>query len=318
MSEDKNIIEVNNLEKSFSSIFRKEKPVISNLSFEVKKGKITGFLGPNGAGKTTTIRIILGFLKPNKGTIRIFGKKILEKKGNKFKRKIGYLPESPSFYPFLRGKELLHISAELANLPRNEIEGRINNISQLFQLHGFYNKKIKSYSKGMLKKLAFAQTLISEPELLILDEPLTGLDPIVMVEIRNYIKEIHKQGKSMFISSHLLSEMEKICEDVVLINRGKKVLGGNLKELLENRIKFTISIQANSKIKDFLQKEKKYRLRVKNQLISTILKKEEGGNLIKLLKQNFSSINYEIKPANLEDLFLFYSKDRPGEKNPFD
>lgn len=316
MNKNKNVIEVRNLEKSFSSFLRKEKPVLSSLTFEVRKGKITGFLGPNGAGKTTTIRIILGFLKPDNGTISLFGE--TREKEDDFKRKIGYLPESPSIYPFLSGKETLRISAELANIPQNEIDDRINNLVQLFQLDEFYDKKIKSYSKGMMKKLAFALALIADPDLLILDEPLTGLDPLVMVEIRNYIKKLHRQGKSMFISSHLLSEMEKICEDVILINRGKKVLAGNLKELLENKIIFSVSLQDNPKISNFLQKEKKWNLKIKNNWAGTIIKKEVSAEIISELQQKFSSINYEIKPANLEDLFLFYSKKNTGENSTLD
>lgn len=305
MSKTTHIIEVKNLEKSFGSFLRKEKPVISNLSFEVEKSKITGFLGPNGAGKTTTIRIILGFLNPDKGSVNLFEKTRKQVQENHIKRKIGYLPETPSFYPFLKGKELLLISAEMAKLPPKEIPTRVNHIAQRFQLHGFFNKKIKTYSKGMLKKLAFAQALIAEPELLILDEPLTGLDPVVMEEIRNYIKEIHLGGKSLFISSHLLSEMEKICEDVVLINQGQKVLSGNLKELLKDRVKFTINTQDDPEIKDFLQHKNEFKFIFRNYLGTAILKKNETENLTEEIKYKFSnSPEYKIKSVTLEDIFL--------------
>jgi len=305
MSKKKYVIEIENLEKSFNSVFKKNKPVISDLTFKVEKSKITGFLGPNGSGKTTTIRIILGFLKANKGTIKVFWNKTKDCLNEKeFKKNIGYLPESPSFFPFFSGRELLSISAEIAGLQKREIQKRVNDVIRRFQLIEFSHRKINTYSQGMIKKLAFAQAVISEPDILILDEPLTNLDPVVMNEIKTYIIEANLSGKSLFISSHLLSEMEKICENVILINKGKKVLCGDLKKLLDEKVKLVINTE-DQKIKNFLEKEQKFKLNLSNSLANVILDKDKINLLIEKINNKFSrSISYAIKRPTLEDIFL--------------
>ncbi|MEW6456759.1 MAG: ABC transporter ATP-binding protein [Acidobacteriota bacterium] len=231
MNENLNILKIVKLNKNYKTLFKKGFS-LRGLNFEVKKGKITGFLGPNGAGKTTTINIILGLIKKDGGDIKLFDSKI---ENPEVRKRIGYLPENPNFYGFLKGIEILRISGSLYSLSREKIEERIKFLEEKFDLKRELEKKVSIYSKGMLQKIAFSVAVLHEPDLLILDEPYNGLDPILINSVRDYILELKQDGKTIFISSHLLSEMEKICDDVILINNGKIILKGELKDLKNDK-----------------------------------------------------------------------------------
>lgn len=222
------ILCVKNLEKSFG-----KNKVLKEISFDVQNFSVTGFLGPNGAGKTTTIKLILGFLNPDNGLIEIFGD---SKKHYENIKKIGYVPEAPQFYPFLKGRELLELTGKLLKIDPKNLNNKIESLTRNFFLNDFLEKKIYSYSFGTLKKLAFVQSLLGDPELLIIDEPYNGLDPIAINVVREMIIEFRKKGKAIFVSSHLLSEMERICDDVILINNGNVIISGNLRKIKEGMI----------------------------------------------------------------------------------
>ncbi len=222
-----NAIETVGLSKSFGDI-----KAIKELNLKVKVGTVHGFLGPNGAGKTTTIKIILGLLKPDSGSIKVLGS---ERGGTKtdVRLKMGYMPELPKMPPFLKGIEILDIYGEIYGLSKADRTSEGKRLLELVGLGDRGNDRIAHYSKGMQQRLGIAQALIGDPDLVILDEPSLGLDPIGMVQIRDIIRKIASEGRTVFLSSHLLNEVEQICSDATVINKGVKLIEGSIAKLLK-------------------------------------------------------------------------------------
>lgn len=206
---------------------------LDELSLGVEKGAIYGFLGPNGAGKTTTIKILMGLLKPDAGSAFLLGEEITSS-GAKSRLKVGYMPELPSFPTHLSGPELLDIYGQLYGLSKAERRNKAEELLKLVDLDQRKDKRIDTYSKGMQQRLGIAQSLIANPELLILDEPTAGLDPEGRAEVRNIIKQVGEKGVTVFLSSHLLEEVQKICSHVTIINHGKAVMSGAMEEISQN------------------------------------------------------------------------------------
>lgn len=202
---------------------------VDNISFNVKTGEILGFLGPNGAGKTTTMKAISCFLSPNYGDIKVGGISVLEYP-EKVKKHIGYLPENNPLYNDMPVIDYLKFVAKLQGLPNERIRDRIFEMIQICGLKGEKHKKIRELSKGYKQRVGLAQALIHDPEVLILDEPTTGLDPNQIVEIRALIKKIGKE-KTVLLSSHILAEVEATCDRIIIINKGKIVADGTSEEL---------------------------------------------------------------------------------------
>jgi ABC-2 type transport system ATP-binding protein len=224
-----NALEVINLEKSYRKNF-KSTHVLKELNFTIPQGKITGFIGANGAGKTTSLKCILDFCTFQKGEIKYFGKSGFTKE---IKSRIGFLPERPYFYEFLSGREILQFYASLSGMKnQKDINARIESLFKTMDLSFAIDRALSSYSKGMLQKVGVAQALIHRPELVILDEPMSGLDPDGRHAISQLIQEIAKDGTAVFFSSHLLYDAEKLCDRLVLINGGRTEFEGNVKELL--------------------------------------------------------------------------------------
>lgn len=223
------VIQINNIYRRFKTHFwQKTTPALRGVSLEVKEGDIFGFLGPNGAGKTTTIKIITGLIRPDAGEVKVFGEAPFSLT---VKQRIGYLPELPYFYDHLSGYELLDMHAHLINqrISRNDIFELLNRVG----LKAAGNKRIRSYSRGMLQRLGVAVALIGDPELLILDEPLSGLDPIGRKEIKDLIFEQKNRKKTVFFSSHILPDVEEICDKIGVIVNGQIVRVIGLAELLQ-------------------------------------------------------------------------------------
>lgn len=216
---------------SVSSLTKKyqNQRAVDNISFEVKTGEVLGFLGPNGAGKTTTMKIITGYMAPTDGDVKVNGISVLEEPG-KVKASIGYLPESNPLYQDMPVLEYLQFIAELQNVPANKIQGRIVEMVKVCGLNVEKHKKINELSKGYKQRVGLAQALIHDPEILILDEPTTGLDPNQIVEIRNLIKEIGRE-KTVILSTHILPEVEATCDRILIINDGKIVADGTAESL---------------------------------------------------------------------------------------
>lgn len=190
---------------------------VHNLSFEVATGEVLGIVGPNGAGKTTTIKMILGLLNPDKGSISLFGGSIQDVA---LKRRIGYMPETPSFYAHLTGRELLSFVADLFGLSKTEKIERSQNLLARVGLSEAADRQLKGYSKGMLQRICLAQALINQPEILFLDEPLDGLDPIGRIRMKEVLLEIKEQGTAIVLNSHILSDVEVMSDRIAIIDRG--------------------------------------------------------------------------------------------------
>jgi len=225
------VIDVRELSKSYPTGFwRKRVRILSDLSFTVGRNEIIGFLGPNGAGKTTTIKLLNGLAFPDSGTVAVFGEEAGQRPETR--RRIGFMPEQPYFYEYLTGEEFLSLCGRLNSLGRGEIDRRSREIMARVGLDNAGGMAIRKYSKGMMQRLGLAQALLHNPELVILDEPMSGLDPMGRMEIRNLIRELKDAGKTVFFSSHIISDVEALCDRVVMIHRGRKIAEGSVEELM--------------------------------------------------------------------------------------
>lgn len=200
---------------------------IKELSLEISEGEIFGLLGLNGAGKTTTLKLILGLLAPTAGEIHLFGKKLPDQSAI---QKIGYLPELPYFPPHFTVQELLRFYGTLSGIPQKEIGTRIEEVTALVKMSKRKEKRIKECSKGMLQRVSLAQALIHDPALLILDEPITGLDPLGLREMREMLLDLNARGKTILFSSHIIAEVEKIARRVGILVNGTLVRVSDAKE----------------------------------------------------------------------------------------
>lgn len=227
------LVEIRNLSKTYRLVFGKEIPAVVDLSLDIRKGETFAIVGPNGSGKTTTMKILLGLLFPNDdkvGTVSIFGR---EPGDSEVQSRVGYLPEAPYFYEYLTGRELLQFYGKLCGVPAEVLEPRINDLLTMVDLHERgADIPIRVYSRGMRQRIGIAQAMINDPELLILDEPTNGLDPIGTVQVRQFILEQKKAGRTMLLCSHLLSEVEAVADRVAILHRGKLLAIGPVDELV--------------------------------------------------------------------------------------
>lgn len=216
--------------KGISKSYNKKNKVIDNLNLEINDGEIFGFLGPNGAGKSTTIKMITGILDIDEGDILINNKSIITDPV-KAKKNFGYVPDTPDMFLKLKGIEYLNFIADMYDVGLNERKERIEKFTQLFEIHDFLNDKIQSYSHGMRQKLIIIGALIHESKNLIIDEPMTGLDPKATYELKKIMKEIAAQNHTVFFSTHILDVAEKLCDRIGIINKGRIVFVGTLEEM---------------------------------------------------------------------------------------
>jgi len=223
-------VKTEGLTKTYRLLMQKE-PVnaVSDLDLEVYEGEIFGFLGPNGAGKTTTIKILLGLTYPTSGKAWLLGKPAGD---ISVKSKISYLPESPYFYEYMSGVELLDFYARLFGLNERSRKQKVEDLLRTVGLYADRHKPLSQYSKGMLQRVGLAQALVNDPKLLFFDEPTSGLDPIAHSEIRDLILRLRDEGRTVFLSSHQLSDVEMVCDRVAILNRGKLLRIGKLDDLL--------------------------------------------------------------------------------------
>lgn len=228
------VIEVRGLEKTFQvGFWRKKVHAVRGIDFEVRRGEIFGLLGPNGAGKTTSIKSILRLIFPTAGTIRLFGS---TSPSSDARRLLGYLPESPYVYQYLRAHEFLDLCGRLCGLSADERAKRSDELISRVGLAHAVDRPIGRFSKGMLQRIGLAQALLHDPELLILDEPMSGLDPIGRKEVRDLILEERRRGKTILFTSHILSDVERLCDRVALVHRGKITAYGALTDLLKSDV----------------------------------------------------------------------------------
>jgi ABC-2 type transport system ATP-binding protein len=218
-------IETVNLTKNYGSL-----TAVNKLNLKVQKNTIHGFLGPNGAGKTTTIKILVGLLKPSAGSAKVLGQEVHVDEADS-RLRIGYMPELPRFPKHLKGSELLDIYGRMYGMTEQQRAEQIPKLIDLVGLKGREKDLIGKYSKGMQQRIGIAQALLGNPELVILDEPSIGLDPVGMIEVRELVKAISKEGMTVFLSSHLLFEVEQVCDYVTIINKGSLLASDTLQNV---------------------------------------------------------------------------------------
>ncbi len=223
-------IETMNLEKTYAVGFWRKKPRVAlrPLNLKVEEGEVFGFLGPNGAGKTTTLKLLMGLVFPTGGTARILGKDIND---SAIKAQIGFLPEQPYFYDYLTAQELLEYYAQLSGVEPKERSGKIAAMLERVGLKDAARVQLRKFSKGMLQRVGLAQAVLHDPKVVFLDEPMSGLDPMGRREVRDLIEELKQQGKTVFFSTHILSDAEALCDRVAVIHQGELRGVGRVAEL---------------------------------------------------------------------------------------
>lgn len=217
------IVETRGLTKKYGNVY-----AVKDLNLEIERGETFGFLGPNGAGKTTTIAMLTGILRPTKGTVYLFGEEFDSSYFN-LKRRVGVVPEYPSVYTSMSAYEYLSFFADLYRIKNKR--GRIDELLKRLDLYEHKDRLLKNFSKGMRQKINISRALINDPEIIFLDEPIQGLDPAGVKEVRDLILDQKEKGKTIFISSHILSEIERICDVIGIINEGNLIIKGNMEEL---------------------------------------------------------------------------------------
>jgi len=299
------IIATKNLKKEYvSGSFNKQKvTALKNFSFDVKQSEIFGLLGPNGAGKTTLVKVLLGIVFPTEGEVSIFGESI---KNEKYKNKVGYLPENHKFPNYLTGEEVLSYFGQLSGLSKQTIKSRTDEYLKLVDMEKWKKTKIKKYSKGMMQRLGIAQALINEPELIFLDEPTDGVDPIGRKEIRDILIGLKDKGKTIFLNSHLLSEIELLCDRVAILNKGELVKEGSIDEITssDNKYIFSTSDLPDAVI-NILLNQYFATLHGKNEFIVRSDSQEKLNEIIDTLRKNNVLLSGFYKEKNsLENMFI--------------
>jgi ABC-2 type transport system ATP-binding protein len=226
-------IEINALEKAYSVGFwlKKQKQALHPLTLHVEDGEIFGFLGPNGAGKTTTLKLLMGLIFPTSGSARILGKDWTDPE---VKSQIGFLPEQPYFYDYLTARELLNYYGRLSGVPAKELSRKVDIVLSRVGLPDVGGIQLRKFSKGMLQRVGIAQAILHDPKVVFLDEPMSGLDPMGRREVRDLIEELKENGKTVFFSTHILSDAEALCDRVAVIHLGKLRAVGAVAELTAN------------------------------------------------------------------------------------
>ena len=300
MNSEDNVIEISGLTKRFKDVL-----AVDELELTVNRGDVFGFLGPNGAGKSTTIRMILSLISPTSGTIKIFGK-TLPKNRKEILSNVGAIVEKPDFYQYLSAIKNLEILAKISG--KEVSQSRITELLELVGLRDRATSKVKTYSHGMKQRLGIAQALLHNPDLIVLDEPTTGLDPHGMKEIRDLIIRLSKEeNKTIFLSSHILSEIEIVANRMIIINKGSKIVEGEVGKLLNsNTLKVTVEVEnteAAIKILEGTRWNKNIESITENKFIISI-EQNAIPVLNKYLVENGVMVNALIPVRSLEDYFL--------------
>lgn len=299
-----NVIEVNDLTKYYGHfIWKQKEPALDRLTLAIPEGAVFGFLGPNGAGKTTTIRLLMDLIRPSSGQVSVLGK---PPDDVEVKRFIGYLPDAPAFSSYLSANEFLVICAKLLRIPSKERRQRIEEVLDVVKMTKHAHSKLGGFSRGMVQRIGIAQAILNNPKLLILDEPLVGLDPHGRQELKDIILHQKNQGTNVFFCSHILSDVEKMCDNLGILNNGKLLCSGSIDELLSET---GSRVHINSRLESIAQELLP--------IASGSIKLPDGGwelvfpnkkdikeKILKTKENNPKDITITPSRENLEDFFF--------------
>ncbi len=290
-------IEIKNLHKTFKSLHKKQM-AIDGINLSIKKGEIFGFLGPNGAGKSTTMKIMMNFIKADEGKVLING---LYSTDIKCRYEIGFLPENPSFVDNLTGMDILMFSCAMHNINKNEAKSLSEDMIDLVGLESSAAKRVRGYSKGMIQRLGFAASIIHKPKILILDEPMGGVDPVGRYLFKQIIKKLHEEGTTIFFSSHIIPDIEDICTKAAIINKGRiiRTIGLNqIKQLSASSYKIIFLDDKNiRKISDSCY--------IGDNLCSVTCKTDDlESKLHSITALNLKIISVDSEKKDLESIFI--------------
>jgi ABC-2 type transport system ATP-binding protein len=299
------IVEIDKLEKTYLVGFLR-KPVMGarGISFDVNEGEIVGLVGPNGAGKTTTIKCLLGLCAPTKGAARIRG---LDAREPRARKNVGFLPENPYVYPYLTPREFVDLCARLSGIAATARNAQIQKVLERTGIAWAADRPVHRLSKGMLQRTGLAAALVSDPELLVLDEPMSGLDPLGRREVRDIIFEERAAGRTVLFSSHVLSDVEALCDRVVILKAGEVVVSGRVTDLVHGSSTITELTLRN--VKDDARKNLLERAKLLREMGSDVVVEVEGEALLaELLTQAIGAgatlVSAVPRKDSLEDLFV--------------
>lgn len=309
------MIKTQNLSKVFySGFFRREIKALDNLNLEIQPNEIFGFLGPNGAGKTTTIKLFTGLLKPSHGKIEIFNQ---DASSCDVHSRLGYMPENPYFYEYLTAWEILDYYGQLCRVGDKIRHKRINELLVMVELDKFKNRLIRNFSKGMLQRLGLAQALINDPELLILDEPMDGMDPAGRKKIRDIMRDLKQRGKTIFFSTHILWDVELVCDRVGILLDGKLKNIGKLDEMLEGGAEVTEIVFRDVTPEGMMELKKNFGRVIEkgNEILVKAQNEQEVEAALTLVNQKKAGI-FSLNPERktLEEIFI---KETAKESSKF-
>jgi ABC-2 type transport system ATP-binding protein len=307
------LIRVDKLRKLFRHGFwMKRVEAVRGISFEVPRGEIFGFLGPNGAGKTTTIKMLTGLIRATSGSATIFGEPIPSPEAM---RRVGFMPENPYVYPFLTPTEFVEMCGRLSGLRGRAVRDRTRKVLDQVGILYAADRPVRRLSKGMLQRTGLAAALVADPELLILDEPMSGLDPVGRKEVRDLIFEERRAGRTIFFSTHILSDVETLCDRVTILRMGEVVVSGRLGDLLRRDVQRTdlVVAGASEQFEQSCQAEGQVTRRIGDRLVIEIEGKSRVNELLRrALDAGVSVVEVTPRHETLEDLFVREAIEAPS------
>jgi len=300
------VIGVTRLSKVYRSGLRmKRVQALNDVTLEVERGEIFGFLGPNGAGKTTLIKVLMGLSEPTSGTALVLGR---PPRDARVKARLGFLPESPYFYDHLTAREFLELAARLSGVPKSEAVGRVTGLLRLLRTERAADVQMRGFSRGMLQRTGIAQALVADPELVVLDEPMGGLDPIGRKEFRDIIVDLRDRGKTVFFSTHILSDVEMICDRVGIVIAGRMVEVGRLSEILTGDVESVeITVRGvTGKTQKILERVSQHSIKSGDELLLTVKNEEDVEKVMAICREVGGIRVVGIAPhrRTLEDYFM--------------
>ncbi len=305
MSAAREIVRVDELVKDVRPGFGlRKKRVLDGISFRVREREIFGFIGPNGAGKTTTLKVLMGLIRATSGEASILGHDVSE---IAFRRQIGFLPEQPYFYDYLTGREILRFYAKLSGVSPSHLARRVSELLELVGLSDAGNLHLRSYSKGMLQRIGVAQALVHDPQVVFLDEPMSGLDPVGRKEVRDIILRLRSEGKTVFMNTHILSDVEMLCDRVAIIVSGKIRYEGAIDAYLQAGEPEADLVFANLPAETAVELEERFgaRLRGHGERVELRIAEKDSSDALRIaLRAGADVVSATPHRVSLESIFL--------------